>query len=51
MLGCPKKLAGGQLQTGKAFPACYEGLSITEEVMLNFLKEKGEDRQNFFSGG
>ena len=25
-----------QFQTGKAFPACYEGLSSTEEVVLTF---------------
>jgi len=44
---CPRKLAG-QFQTGKAFPACCESLSSTEEVMLNFLKGKGGDRQNVF---
>lgn len=25
-----------QFQTGKAFPACYKGLSSTEEVVLTF---------------
>ena len=33
----------------KAFPACYESLSSTEELMLNLKKEKNGDRQNVLS--
>lgn len=36
-----------QFQTGQAIPACYEGLSSTEEVVLNFTRRKEE---TVFSG-
>lgn len=33
----------------KAFPACLEGIASTEELVLNFKKEKRWDKQNALS--